>query len=160
MAEFALKTLSDAERERLLDVPIYITLYVGVADGTLDHEEVEWGEHIAEFRAQQEDALLARYWSDVDARFRKRFYQLRSELGVEPDRPVDASSVMPQIEDRLRAVPPLYEKLPEGFAFELYESWRSYARHIARASGGILGFGAVTGEEERAILTLEEILAP
>ncbi len=160
MTSFQLKSLSEVQRERLLDVPVYITLYVGVADGTLDREEIEWSEHIAEFRAQQEDDLLGRYWSDVDRRFRRRFFQIRSELGVVPDKEVSPMVVMQQIEAWFRGIPSAYPSLPEGWVVELYESWRTYARQVARASGGILGFGAVSGKEERAILKIEKLLAP
>ncbi len=160
MAFFQLKSLSSDQRDRLLDVPLYITLYVGVADGTLHHEEIEWAEHVADFRAQHEDSLLAHYWIDVDNRFRKRFYEIQRAFGIESDRPVNGKEVMQEIEQWLKDIPSLYPLLPEGFDVELYESWRSFARHVARASGGILGFGAITGEEERAILTLEAILQP
>ncbi len=160
MENFQLKSLTPAQREQLLDVPLYITIYIGVADGTLDHKEIEWAEHVADFRAQHEDSLLARYWMDVDARFRKRFFEIQTAMGIEPDKPANGTGVMQAVEAWLKEIPSLYPLLPEGFDIELYESWRSFARHVARASGGLLGFGAITREEERAILTIESILQP
>ena len=45
----------------------------------------------------------------------------------------------------------IFAKLDKGFAAELYKSYLSFATSVAKSSGGVLGYAAVSPEEERLL---------
>ncbi len=53
-----------------------------------------------------------------------------------------------RISGELEKLNPIFPKLDQAFAKELYDSFLSFAEQVAKASGGGLGYAAVSPEEK------------
>jgi hypothetical protein len=146
-----LRGISEAEYDQLKDAISLITVLIAGADGTIDRKEKEWAEKVTNIRSyslpdglkefylevgedfqQKLDAFVDKYSGDVEAR-NQNIAKVLAGL----------NSVFPKIEDREVAV-------------ALYESFVSFARHVARASGGFLSWGSIDVQEKK-LMSLDMI---
>ena len=63
----------------------------------------------------------------------------------------DISTREEEISKRLSELNVILNCLSNAVAYELYTSFTSFAKHIAKASGGFLRFGSISNEEKRWI---------
>lgn len=137
--------LSKEEQETVMDAPALITALIAGTDKDIDGKEVDRGLDLMKWKSFRARPDLLDYYQEVSKRFPDRLDQILRDL---PDKKEDRN---PWIETRLAKLNTIWRKLDREFAEQLYASYRELARHIAEASGGILGYLSVNFEESRLI---------
>ena len=141
--------ISQEEYDQLKESISLITVLIAGADGTIDRKEKEWAEKVTNIRSyslpdglkefylevgedfqQKLDTYVDKYSGDVEVR-NQNIAKILAKL----------NAVFPKIKDREVAV-------------ALYESLLSFARHVARASGGFLSWGSIDVHEKK-LMSLE-----
>ena len=135
------KNLSEEEARSLIDAPVLVSLLIAGADEEVDEKEKDKSIKIAHFRAQNPESILKDYYAEVDKYFEQSFSQYMESL------PKDSSSRNHFISSRLEKLNEILPKLDNEFACEFYKSLVSYAKRVAEASGGVLGYGSVNAAE-------------
>jgi len=139
------KVLNDEEYKSLTDAISLITLLIAGADGDIEQEELDWATKIANIRSYALPEELNGFYKDVGVDFAERLDHYTH---------VTSSAVtvrMGEISDKLAKLNPIMAKLPQVLGATLYGSYTSFAKHVAKSSGGFLGFFAVGPEEEKWI---------
>lgn len=140
-----LRKLSESDREQLYEIPAYITIYIAGADDNIQREEVTWASAVVNYRTITGDELLYTYYDEVNTRFDPAVDSLiaRSPTGLN-ERTV-------YLENEISKIKPVLQKLDHTYKDALITSWRSLAKQVARATGGILGVGSISKQEEELI---------
>lgn len=144
------KVLSDAEIDKLKDAISLITVYIAGADGNIDEDEVKWAEKITSIRSYSMPDGLKEFYEDVGIDFQDRVNNYISSLDNLEKRNT-------HVEQKLEALNPILAKLSPKMGALLYSSYISFAKHVAKASGGFLGFFSI-GPAEAAILDLKMLI--
>jgi hypothetical protein len=145
-----LENLTEEEKDFLLEVPVLITILVaGSTPGHhLNNKEKAWAEKLLEFRAMRNhDAFLADYYLHVEFRWKDLFSKYSHMLIDEAELDVRCQYISKELA-RLNEILP---KLPPHEGRELYLSLKSFAKQIALADGGFIGYGGITPEENHWI---------
>lgn len=151
-----LEALTREEEAFLLDVPVLITILVGDADSNLDEKEKEWAQKTAKFRAIAGDPRVLDYYRHVEKNFDQRLKEMfRHYEGVT----LNAKEVIGKVSRDLEKTNDILGKINKKVAQALYDSFLSFAVHVARASGGLFNFGSIS-PEEREVLDLKMIKDP
>ena len=134
--------LNEEEIILLTDAIPLITILIGGADGELDHQELEWAKKVTEIRAYNNPDKLKDFYSLAGESYDVRLKQYMADLpkGIE-ERTVAVS-------EKLAKVNGILPKLEEEYRKEIYDSYISFAHHVAKASGGFLRFLNVSKEEK------------
>ncbi len=140
-----LKVLSKEERATLYEAPSLISYLIGGADDNLDRKERETAVKIANYRKFTSDAALHFYYEQVGEVFQSKLDALIDEL------PGTAAERTPILTERLAALNPLLAKLDPEYSEILYKSLKSFAAHVAKASGGVLRFLSESAEEKQLV---------
>lgn len=143
IAKFA--GLTDAESTQLVDAIPLITILIAGADGDIDPTETEWAEKLTKIRQYDYDNELNDFYKKVGEGYSDRVSALIAELPGDTDRRVD------MISDRLGKLNNILAKIDKDYAVGLISSFKTFANHVAKASGGFFGFGAVSNEEHKLI---------
>ena len=146
MTEYFSK-LSEADFTKLKDAIPLITLLIGAADGDLDKNEKDWAQKVTKIRSYNFTADLTGFYKEVGVDFSDKLDHFVEVL------PTDTETRTLMISDRLSALSGILEQLDPTVAFHLYRSYLSFAKHVAKASGGLFGFFAI-GPDEKALLGL------
>jgi hypothetical protein len=137
------KNLEDKEVNMLIETPVLITILVAGADGKIDGKEIDWGTKLAHLRAVNEDSKLHYYYKEVDRIFN---YSLKDYIEALP-KDVEERSL--RVSEMLSQLNHILPKIDKRFASELYKSFLTYATQVAKSSGGILGYAAISPEEQK-----------
>ncbi|CAN5448939.1 hypothetical protein BH10BAC5_BH10BAC5_15320 [soil metagenome] len=148
-----LESLSSEEKSMLFNVPALVAVLVAGADGNIDKKELSWSEKIIHFRANYKDSILHDFYVEVEKYIHDSVQDFISKL------PQDTNERQGKINTELEKVNDILEKLDKKFAEELYHSFHTFARQVAKASGGVIGYGAITPSEER-VLGLDALRRP
>ncbi len=140
-----LKNLSPEEQHSMLEAIPLITILVAGADGTIHEEELAQGEKITKIRSYDYHAQLKPYFQKVGENYTERLQQLIQEL------PDNTEVRQEEISQRLRQLNTILPKLDHGYAKLFYESLLTFARHVAKASGGVLGMMTINAKEHKVI---------
>ncbi len=140
-----LKNLSPEEQHSMLEAIPLITILVAGADGKIDQEELAQGEKITKIRSYDYHAQLKPYFKKVGETYSERLQQLIAEL------PSDTAARQDEISKRLSQLNTILPKLDAGYAKLFYESLLTFAKHVAKASGGILGMMTINAKEHQLI---------
>jgi hypothetical protein len=140
----AFKNLNQKEHEFLIHLPVLITFLVAGADNHIDYNEKQWAEKLLKFRADNNgNEILSKYYAEVEKHWTNVFNYYAGIL-------IDQKDAGPRSEylvDLISKVNPMLEKLHAHTSKILTDSWRSFAGQVAKASGGIWGWGATSPEE-------------
>lgn len=139
------KNLNQEEMDVLINSPALITLLIAGADGKINEKEVDWGAKIAHFRALDEQSILQNYYLEVDKTFNEALKELSSKV------PLDKDERISKINQELEKNNAIFKKLDSNFAKELYKSYLRLAKQVAKASGGIWGYGSISPEEQKQL---------
>ncbi len=137
--------LSAEEISILLDAPVYITILISGADGKIDEAEKDWAIKLADLRRFAGDIELRDYYKTVDDEFVKKLEEQISFL------PKDLIARNQALTTELSKTNAVLAKIDQAFAGHIYKSWISFAGHVARSSGGVLGFGSISPAEKEVI---------
>ena len=143
------KVLSDAEFDKLKDAISLITVYIAGADGSIDENELKWAEKITTIRGYSTPNSLKGFYEDVGIDYSDRVTKYVESLS-------DLDVRNRTVEQKLSELNPILDKLDSKLGSELYKSYLSFAKHVAKASGGFLGFFSI-GPAEKAVLNLKMI---
>lgn len=145
------KGISEQEYDQLKSAVSLITVLIAGADGSIDRKEKEWAEKVTNIRSYSLPDGLKDFYLEVGQDFQERLDKFIDEYAGETEsrnenisrRLSGLNTIFPKIEDRESAI-------------ALYESFISFARHVARASGGFLSWGSINVHEKR-LMSLEMI---
>lgn len=143
------KVLSDEEFDKLKDAISLITVYIAGADGKIETNELEWARKVTDIRGYTLPGALKNFYAEVGEDFEERVKNYVQTLDSIDVRNATAAK-------KLSELNPIMAKLPAKIGAALYKSYISFAEHVAKSSGGFLGFFSV-GPEEKAILGLKMI---
>jgi hypothetical protein len=139
--------LNKEEQEFLYKIPVYITFLVAGSDNEIDSKERDWAERLVEFRATRNESDLVSYYNEVENVWEANFQELAAKVNDFDD--VDARNT--HLCEEIAQANAILQKLAKGLGAKLYQSYLSFAKQIAMASGGLLGFGAISAEENKWI---------
>ena len=126
----------------LYAAPVYITYLIAGSDGKIDDGETKWAEALAKIRSLRSGKNLSEYYMHVDNAWDENFNRIGLDISTRTDR-------VQCIVQKLQELNPILQTLSKPDASELYDSLVTFARGVAEATGGFLGFGAVSPEEHR-----------
>ncbi len=136
------KNLTEEESNLMLITPALVTLLIAGAEGNIDEKEIDWGTKITHFRAN-EHSIIQNYYQESDKNFNETLKKL---IEVMPD---DVNERSDRINGELKKLNAILPKLDPEFSNKFYKSLLSLSQHVAKASGGIWGFGSVSPDEKK-----------
>jgi hypothetical protein len=142
--------LSEQEFDQLKDSIALITVLIAGADGKIDQEELDWAEKVAGIRTYSSTSALNSFYTEVGKDFDQKLKTYINEL------PGDTNQRTEAISAKLTALNPIFAKLDQALAYDLYVSLKSFGEHVAKASGGFMRFFSVSSEE-KALMVLPMI---
>jgi hypothetical protein len=137
--------LTQDEKELMYDVIPLITLLIAFADGEMDDNERSWAEKITEIRTYSAHETLIEYYQTVGVESQEKLNILLKSL------PEDNEQRLAEISKKLAGLNAILPKLDQVFAWRYYNDLLSFAKHIAKASGGFLGWSSISKAEEEVI---------
>ena len=140
--------LTRKENQLLVDAIPLITLLIGTADGNIDEKEKSWAHRVTKFRSFTYDKDLQNYYLELNEVFDERFEAIFNEL------PKGNEARQAYLKKRLAAIDPLLQKIEGDDSYALYHDFLSFAKHIAKSSGGVL-YMANVSPAEKALLGLD-----
>ena len=140
-----LSVLSADQIQSIIDSYAYITVLIAGADGEIDSSELEWGSKLALIRAYNDEYRLNDLFEEVGQSFENKLTTIMNQVPG----PVDERYKW--IEPHLSKLNDILACLDNRNAFSIYKSLLSFAKHIAKADGGFLGFGSINSEEHKLI---------
>jgi len=137
------ENLPEEDLKLLLGAPVLVTILIGSADGHLDNDEIAEGHKVTLVKEKNGVKILQPYYSQVAESYDEMMKEYISIL------PKDAKLRNEEISNKLSELNRIYKNLDNNFVEQLNKSLRSLAEQIAKASGGILGFGSESYEEKQ-----------
>lgn len=137
--------LSDTQLVNLKEALSYITILVAGADGKIDEQELNWAEKLTHIRSYAEPQALNDFYGEVEQEFTDSISSILQKL------PENLAERETKISAELSKLNEVLSCLENPIAFDLYKSFTSFAKHIAKASGGFLRFGSISQEEKQWI---------
>lgn len=137
--------LSESQKELMYDAIPLITIYIAGADGKIDKEETEWAEKVTKIRSYSYHESLMDFYSNLSESYSDKLNSYLTAL------PSDTEARTKAIGEKLAGLNSILSTLDVNFAARYYKSLLSFAEHVAKASGGFLGFGSINREEEKLL---------
>jgi len=148
-------SLTQEEKELLFQAPAAVAYLIGGADNDFDKKQVEQSKHIVKLRSSFGDSLLFDYFTTVNDNFETSLSAI-----VQKYQHLQAEERTTVLVNELTALNDIFAKLDTIYVKALVNSLRSYAKEVAKASGGFLGMLDINYEEEHLIglemLTINE----
>ena len=139
--------LNEEEKQELYDAIPIITLLIAGADGKIDEDELKGSEKITKIRGYSGNEVMQAFYDKVGEDFSERLDRWMKVISKDTaERTADLSA-------RIANLNPILAKLDQEWGARMYESLTSFAKHVAKASGGFLGFGSIN-KEEAALMDL------
>ncbi len=137
--------LSPEDFDKLVAALSRVAILIAGSDGIFDDEEKEWAEKLTHIRSYNHPPALEGLYEVADMDFSERLTALSKAY------PDDLDQRNQAIQSDLAELNPILEKLEPKTGHAIYTSLKSFAKHIARSSGGFLGFGSVSAAEAKWI---------
>lgn len=139
------ESLSAEEYALLKDAIPQITVLIAGADGKISENETEWAQKVTNIRSYAAIEEYQPFYQEVGESFQSRLNELMSSL------PEDTQQRNMQISQTLAGVNAVLHKLDPRHAAAIYGELKTFAKHVARASGGFLKFWSISPEEKKWI---------
>lgn len=137
--------LQTEEKQLIFDAIPLVTILIAGSDGKIDTREVEWATKLTTIRGYKESAALSDLYKKVGETFEERLKELIEKL------PGRTETRQQEISEELAKLNTVLPKIDSWYAKLYYESLLSLAKHVAEASGGILGFMTIDSKESDLI---------
>lgn len=137
------KGISDQEYGQLVHLVPNITILIAGADHKIEKKEKEWAKKLTTIRSYASPELLNQYYKDAELDFDEKLEQYIERL------PEDTGERTQILTEKIAKANALLQKMENEDAYHLYKSLVSFAKHIAKSSGGFLRFFSVSREEKR-----------
>lgn len=134
--------LNDQQWEMLVDAFPKVAVLIGAADGEMDDQEKAWSHKISHIRTFAGNEELFDLYKEVETVMDDRIEALLSLEGGDPE------GRERMIISHLEMVNGILNSLHPKVAAHIYEDLKSFAMHVAKASGGFLRFFSVTKHEK------------
>lgn len=151
IAEF--ENLSPEEQSIIYSTPVLVAILVAGADGKIDNAEMKEAISISKLKKQRATKELIEYYQQVGQDFEDK---LKVGINKYPTDPHERQELITQ---ELKKINKILPKIDKKFAIKYYESLKGFAKRIAEASGGILGYLSI-GYEESKLIELRMIKDP
>jgi hypothetical protein len=139
------EALSTDEFEALKSGVSWITILIAGADGKIDMHEKEWAEKITKIRSYSLEGEMNNFYTQVGLDFSNRLNALIEEL------PDDTEARKSILTERLSSLNSIMLKLDNAVGADLYDSFLSFAKHVAKSSGGFLGMMSISSAEKALV---------
>jgi hypothetical protein len=139
------ESLSQEELQVLENAVSQIALLIAGADGAIDKEEMDWAAKLMHIRTYSGEKSIQRFYAEVEANFNIKLRDLM-KMGSQNVKERQAA-----LSASIAQVNPILAKLDAHTAYHVYHSYMTLAKSVAKSAGGILGFGAISGAEEKLI---------
>lgn len=141
-----LKHLTAAQLELLKSAPALITVLIGAADDNLDTNEENRAAKAVQFRQHTGDPLLFEYFQWVEESFDVSLSVVEKKYNsLQPNQRNEL------ISNELVLINDVLAEIDVKYAHALVASFRSLAKVVASASGGVLGTISVSSEESELV---------
>ncbi|MCP3932413.1 MAG: hypothetical protein GY705_25360 [Bacteroidetes bacterium] len=137
--------LTIEEQKELVDTIPLVTILIAGADNDIDSKETAWAKKVTEIRAYNYPLNLQAYYEMVSLKFDERMEALLKEL------PENVSLRNIEINNKLEKLNNILPKMEDPYGKIFYNGLLSFANHVAKASGGFMGFGSVAVEEKKLL---------
>lgn len=137
------KNITQEQFDTLVATIARISILIGGADGNFDKEEKDWAEKLAGIRSYANAETLHGFYREVGRNFEET---VEKELAELPGLVEDRSNVLVE---KIALVNDILPLLEYKYSKELYKSYLSFAKHVAKASGGFFDFWSVSVAEEK-----------
>lgn len=146
------ENLSERQFEITKDAIAWITVLIAGADGEIDAQETEWATKLTNIRGYANPNILTEFYDEVGKDFSSKLAHLLENV---PSDTKERQELLYRKLGQLNSILPTLGNL----GAELYQSYKSFAEHVAKASGGFLGFFSVNKEEAKVMTLpmLEEV---
>lgn len=134
--------LSTEESQLMYDAIPMITVLIAGADGQIDQDETDWGKKIAKIRSYDAHESLQDFYKKVGETYSDKLSGLINTL------PSDTAARTSAISDQLGKLNGVLTSLEPEFAKRYYDGLVTFAEHVAKSSGGFLGFGSISKAEK------------
>lgn len=138
-------SLTEEEFEKLKDAVPLITVLIAGADGNIHNDQLEWANKVTKIRSYNMKAEMKAFYLEVGKTFSER---LQYYIDAFPTNVADRTKL---ISDRLSHINDILAKLEPEVGAKFYKSFTSFAEHVAKASGGFLGFFSINKDEAKLI---------
>ncbi len=138
-------SLTEEEFEKLKDAVPLITVLIAGADGNIQSDQLEWANKVTKIRSYNMKDEIKSFYLEVGKTFEQR---LQYYIDAFPTNVADRTKL---ISDRLSYLNDILAKLEPEIGVKFYESFTSFAQHVAKASGGFLGFFSINKDEAKLI---------
>lgn len=139
------ENISQEELQILENAISQIALLIAISDGAINKEEIDWASKLVHIRTYSGDKSLIHFYEEVQANFKIKLNDLIKNS------PKDSEACKTFLIEKIAQVNPILAKLNHETAYDLYKSYLTLARSVAKASGGILGFGSISKKEAKLI---------
>ncbi|MBK8442068.1 MAG: hypothetical protein IPL35_01045 [Sphingobacteriales bacterium] len=136
--------LSEQQQNVMYDALPLITILIAGADDDIELDETHWAKRVIHFREFTTAEILQDFYKELaENRFEAR---LRDLIEMLPENTPIRQGI---ISSQLEKLNPVLADLNPEFSVPYYQSLLSFAKQVARADGGVLGFFSVSKEEEQ-----------
>lgn len=135
---------------KLKDAIALITILVAGSDGKIDLKEADWAAKLTEVRSYSANSKLKSFYKDIGLDYQEKFDFYIDTL------PVGLDARNNEISEKLSELNEILSGLGEECAAILYDDYLSFAKHVAKTSGGFLGFMTISRAEEK-VMSLDMI---
>jgi len=135
------ENISENQFDVLKNAISWITILIAGADGKIDKEETDWAMKLTKIRSYANPNNLTPFYEEVGKEFTKNLEDLLVAV------PQDTQKRNELLQRRLAETNEILAKLDNKIAYALYQSYISFAEHVAKQSGGFMGFFSISKEE-------------
>lgn len=140
-----LNNLPADELQELYDAIPVITLLIAGADGDIEDAELEQSEKITKIRGFSGGEIMQDFYDHIGKDYPERLARWAKIV------PKDTAERNAELSARLAKLNPILAKLTNHLGAEMYRSFTTFAKHVAKASGGFWGFGSINSEEAELV---------
>ena len=149
-----IKGIDNIEYVQLKDAIALITVLIAGADGDIDTKEKDWAKKVTDIRSYTLPDGLKEFYIEVGKNLQERVdHYVEVYKGDIDTRNQGISARLALLNDIL---PKIENK---ELSMAIYESLLSFAKHVARASGGFMKWGGISSKEEK-LMNLDMIHPP
>lgn len=115
-----------------------VSILIARADGEIDKDEMEWATKITNIRTYSSPEMLKEFYQEVGQDFVDKLVEVKSNYPSNEE-----------ISERLGLLNPVLAKLDQHVGATLYKDLKTFAEHVAKASGGFLRMWSISKEEAK-----------
>lgn len=145
MSISAFDKLNAEEKESIIRIPVLVSALIAGADMDVDQRETELAQKVMHYRQFSSDPTLHTYYEAAAESFEESLNSLIASFGGNAEKMVEDLKV------EIAKINPTLSKVDPEYAGQLVSSWRSLARRVAEATGGLLGFMSIDAAEKELI---------